>query len=276
VVAHEQFLSVSVERHADVVFPAESYAEKEGTVTHPDGRLQRRRPAVGHPGEVRREWQLLVDLGTRLGLDLGRHVSAGEILAEIAEHTPLYRGLTLDEIGGRGVRWPERDDSLRAATGVVGTLAFGEPAEPQGAPRPTESSLRLDTTPDLWASWETDRSPSLRFLRPDQELILSPVDAERLGIVSGEPVEVASNGSAVQAAVRVRESAKRGTCYLVEGTVEDNPNLLTDGFPLLVTIRPSASKPAAGSEQTPSAGKPAAGSEQMPSAGKPADGFGAG
>ena len=57
VVAHEQFLGESAARHADVVFPAESYAEKEGTVTHPDGRLQRLRPAVGHPGGVRAEWQ---------------------------------------------------------------------------------------------------------------------------------------------------------------------------------------------------------------------------
>ena len=81
VIAHDQFLSASADRHADVVFPAESYAEKEGTVTHPDGRVQRVRPAVGHSGEVRAEWQLLVDLGERLGLDLGRHVSAGAILA---------------------------------------------------------------------------------------------------------------------------------------------------------------------------------------------------
>jgi predicted molibdopterin-dependent oxidoreductase YjgC len=259
VVAHEQFLSGSVERYADVVFPAEAYAEKEGTVTHPDGRVQRLRPAVGHPGEVRSECQLLVERGTRLGLDLGRHVSAGEIFAEIAERSPLYRGLTLDEIGGRGVRWQERDESLRAATDVLGALAFGEPAEPQGAPRPRDNSLRLDTAPDLWASWETDRAPSLRFLRPAQELILSPVDAERLGVATGEPVRVASNGSAVEAAVRVRESAKRGTCYLIEGTVEDNPNLLTDGVPLLVNISPAAGKPGAGSEQTPSAGKPADG-----------------
>jgi NADH-quinone oxidoreductase subunit G len=216
--------------------------------------VQRLRPAVGHPGEVRSEWRLLVELGTRLGLDLGRHVTAGEVFSEIAEHSPLYRGMTLDEIGGRGVRWQERDESLRAAAGVLGALAFGDPAEPQGSPRPTDGSLRLDTARDLWASWETDRSPSLRFLRPAQELILSPVDAERLGVASGEPVRVTSNGSAVEAAVRVRESAKRGTCYLIEGTADDNPNLLTDGSPLLVDI---AKKPP----------------ERMPSAGKPADGF---
>ena len=63
VVAHEQFLGESAARHADVVFPAESYAEKEGTVTHPDGRLQRLRPAVGHPGERAGRMEVLVELG---------------------------------------------------------------------------------------------------------------------------------------------------------------------------------------------------------------------
>ena len=75
--AHEQFRTESVERHADVVFPAESYAEKEGTVTHPDGRLQRLRPAIGRPGEVRQEWQVLAEIGRRLGLELPDYVAAG-------------------------------------------------------------------------------------------------------------------------------------------------------------------------------------------------------
>ena len=55
VVAHAQFLTDGVREHATVVFPAESYAEKEGTLTHPDGRVQRLRPAIGHPGETRAE-----------------------------------------------------------------------------------------------------------------------------------------------------------------------------------------------------------------------------
>jgi NADH-quinone oxidoreductase subunit G len=89
VVAHDQFVTESLERHADVVFPAESYAEKEGTVTHPDGRLQRLRPAIGHPGDVRMEWQVLVELGRRLGLELP-HLTAGMIWQEISERVPFY------------------------------------------------------------------------------------------------------------------------------------------------------------------------------------------
>jgi NADH-quinone oxidoreductase subunit G len=274
VIAHEQFLGPSAERHADVVFPAEAYAEKEGTVTHPDGRIQRLRPAVGHPGEVRIEWQVLVELGSRLGLDLEKHVSAGFVLADIAQASPVYRGVTLDEIGGRGVRWQERE-AAHAAAETLGSLAFSDPSEPAPTPDTGDRGLRLVTVPNLWASWVTDHAPSLRFLRPNQELLVSPIDAERLGLVRGEVVDVASNGTVIDAQVRAQESVKRGTCHLTEGTTEKNANALErDAGPVVVEIRPST-----GSEQLPPAGKPADGfraGEQLPSAGKPADGFRAG
>jgi NADH-quinone oxidoreductase subunit G len=107
VVAHASCLTDGVREHADVVFPAESYAEKEGTVTHPDGRLQRLRAAVAHPGQTRPEWSLIVDLAARLGLDLG--VLTGQMASQqLFDAVPFYNGLTLEEIGGRGVRWQER------------------------------------------------------------------------------------------------------------------------------------------------------------------------
>jgi NADH-quinone oxidoreductase subunit G len=107
VVAHAAFLTDGIREHANVVFPAESYAEKEGTVTHPDGRLQRLRPAVAHPGQTRAEWALIVELAARLGLDIealnGRMASQ-----QLFDAVPFYGGLTLEEIGGRGVRWQDR------------------------------------------------------------------------------------------------------------------------------------------------------------------------
>jgi NADH-quinone oxidoreductase subunit G len=107
VVAHAAFLTDGIREHADVVFPAESYAEKEGTVTHPDGRIQRLRPAVAHRGEIRAEWRLIVELAASLGFDLG--VSTGGGASEqLFEAVPFYAGLTLEEIGGKGVRWQDR------------------------------------------------------------------------------------------------------------------------------------------------------------------------
>jgi NADH-quinone oxidoreductase subunit G len=122
VVAHATFLTEGLREHADVVFPAEAYAEKEGTIVHPDGRLQRLRPAVGRMGEfgsTRAGWQVLVEVALRLGLELD--VATGSMASQqLFDAIPFYEGLTLEEIGGRGVRWQERDaaDSVPGGTRV--------------------------------------------------------------------------------------------------------------------------------------------------------------
>ncbi len=113
VIAHATFLTDGLRAHADVVFPAEAYPEKEGVLVHPDGRLQRLRPAVRHPGSVRAGWQVLADVAERLGLDLGV-LSGGMASQQLFDAVPFYAGLTVDEIGGRGVRWQERERAVPA------------------------------------------------------------------------------------------------------------------------------------------------------------------
>ena len=117
-------------------------------------------------------------------------------------------------------------------------------ASREGTPPPSNGTLRLDTAPDLWASADIEHSPSLEFLLPKQVLILNPADADRLGLGPDELVRVGSNGHAVEAAVRIREAARRGTAYLLEGTAEDNPNALVNGGPVLVEVE----KPPSGEE----------------------------
>jgi NADH-quinone oxidoreductase subunit G len=74
VVAHAHFLTDALREHADVVFPAEAYPEKEGTITHPDGTVQRLRRAVRHLGEIRDERAVLAELSARVGERLGTAV----------------------------------------------------------------------------------------------------------------------------------------------------------------------------------------------------------
>ncbi|HEU0249471.1 MAG TPA: NADH-quinone oxidoreductase subunit NuoG [Solirubrobacteraceae bacterium] len=76
IVAHAAFLTDALREQADIVFPAEAYPEKEGTVTHPDGTVQRVRRAVRHLGEIRDESQLLGELSERVAARVGLAVSA--------------------------------------------------------------------------------------------------------------------------------------------------------------------------------------------------------
>jgi NADH-quinone oxidoreductase subunit G len=107
VVAHATLLTDGVRRHANVVFPAPAYAEKEGTIVHPDGRIQRLRPAVARPGATRASHRVIADLSSRIGLDL--EVLTGAMASrQLFDAVPFYAGLTLEEIGGKGVRWQDR------------------------------------------------------------------------------------------------------------------------------------------------------------------------
>ncbi len=144
VIAHAAFLTEGIHEHANVVFPAETYAEKEGTVTHPDGRLQRVRQAVAHGGSRRAEWRVIAELSSRLGCDLG--VEGGKSASQqLFDAVPFYAGLTLEEIGGRGVRWQERP---QARAGVGG--ASGQDSASEDEVR-TEAASGERTPPDAQA-----------------------------------------------------------------------------------------------------------------------------
>ncbi len=162
IVAHASFLTEAIREHATVVFPAETYAEKEGTIVHPDGRLQRLRPAIARPGAVRAEWQVLVELALRLGLDLD--VSSGAMASQrLFEAVPFYAGLTLDEIGGRGARWQER----AAAAAFPPPATAQAPEGPSAAPvQPPEDAADLAGWRSVWDAPEVEHSPALAFLSP--------------------------------------------------------------------------------------------------------------
>ncbi|HSI79780.1 MAG TPA: NADH-quinone oxidoreductase subunit NuoG [Solirubrobacterales bacterium] len=237
---------------ADVILPAESYAEKEGTVTHPDGRLQRLRPSIPHPGDVRPGWQWLVELSARLGDETGID-SAHDALRALADNVPYYAGVTHEEIGAQGIRWQERQhvngDSAGAGDDGEYTAAFSAPrpgaagAAPAGGTQRTRTDrdfvaspgeepaggaggLRLGTYRSLWSGEVPERNPALRFLSPHQTLEVAPADAELLGIGDGDEVEVRSNGTSVRARVALRERVRPGAAFLIEGTADQNANAL--------------------------------------------------
>ncbi len=220
--------------HADVFLPGETHAEKEGTVTHPDGRLQRLRPSVPHPGATRHGWQWLAELAARLGHETGID-SAPEALAAIAADVPFYAGLTHEEIGGTGVRWQEREAASALRESSVDFVSPQATKSTLDGGAGANGGLRLGTYRDLWAAEVTERSPALRFLLPSQTLELSLTDSERLGIRQGEEVHVRSNGHSVTARVAVRERMRPGAAFLIEGLAEQGANQLIGSETVEVT-----------------------------------------
>jgi NADH-quinone oxidoreductase subunit G len=227
VVAHASVLTEGLREHATVIFPAESHAEKEGTVVHPDGRLQRLRIAIAHPDEVRPGWAVLAELASHAGVDIEARRSA-DVFADLVAAVPFYAGLTLEEIGGRGVRWPDREAAAVATPADEDTSAA--PSFPRAEPvLPNEGELRLGTYRPIWAAPECEISPALHFLIPRQQLELSPSDAEWLGIAHGDEVTVGQNGTRINAKAFVRSAVPAGSAFLAEGiSGEQSANALTE------------------------------------------------
>ena len=222
VVAHASLLTDGLREHADVIFPAEAYAEKEGTLVHPDGRIQRLRQAIGRPAGTRMEWQVIAEIAERVGLDLGV-LTGGMASQQLFAAVPFYAGLSLDAIGGQGLRWPETVAAAGLPAGTPGPFDV----EPARRPEREDGALRLGTYHSVWAAPEVEASPALEFLAARQRAELSPEDAARLGIVSGQRVTVSGDGAAVEAEASVRAAVPPGTVFLEEGTAENPANALT-------------------------------------------------
>ena len=241
---------------ADVVFPLETHAEKDGTVTHPDGRLQRVRPSAGRPGDIRPNIAVLSELSSALGVDTGID-SQLTAFAALRDAIPFYTSIDDSDIGGQGIRWQDTPSasSLPSVTADVGSPSERFAEEGGGAPDapavspsfdevPSEeglpaaaASLALGTYRDLRAGPITELNPPLKFLQPRQRLEISPSDAEQLDLKSGEKVSVGQNGTAVEAEVQIKERVPEGVVFLAEGTAEDNANGLLNGGPVRVQIQ---------------------------------------
>ncbi|HVW47732.1 MAG TPA: molybdopterin-dependent oxidoreductase, partial [Solirubrobacterales bacterium] len=238
VVAFSTFATATAAK-ADVLFPLETHAEKDGTVTHPDGRLQRVRPAAGRPGDIRPGWQMLASLSLALGHDTGV-TSQPTAFAALTSAVPFYASITDEKIGGRGIRWQETEgaSALPQVGGLEGsaTTSVANPSAPEG--------LALGTYRDLWAGPITELNPPLKFLKPSQHLELSPEDAARLSLATGDKVRVTQGEHGLEATVQIRERTPEGVCFLAEGVAPANANALRNGRQVRVQIEKLAEVPA--------------------------------
>ncbi len=223
---------------ADVVLPLETHAEKDGTLTHPDGRLQRVRPSAGRPGVIQSNLTVLAELGQALGLELP--FSQPLAFAALTEAVPFYASITEETIGGQGIRWQE----TASASALPGAAASPAPdaGTPSSRARPSEgepksgTGLALGTYRDLWAGPVTELNPPLGFLKPGQRLEMSPVDAHRLELSQGDAVRVSQGDSSVEAEVLVKERVSPGVVFLAEGVEGANANALLNGGAVTVQV----------------------------------------
>jgi len=222
---------------ADVVLPAASFAEKEGTFTSTERRVQRVRKALEPPGEARADWEIIAEISARLGYPM-TYPSSAEVMDEIAELTPIYGGVCYDRLNNGGLQWPcwNREHpgtaTLHEGTFTRGRGKFHVVQDRPPAELPSSAYPLLLTTGRILEHWHTGsmshRSQVLELLVPASRVEISPVDADQLGIVEGDSVSLTSRRGRIRTTVKTTNRVKPGQVFMPFHWREAPANLLTN------------------------------------------------
>jgi formate dehydrogenase major subunit len=222
---------------ADVVLPSACFAEKEGTFTNTERRVQLLRKAVDAPGEAKPDWQILSELATTMGYSM-TYSSAEDIMAEINGLTPSYAGITYDRIQEEGIQWPcpntehpgtryLHKDQFTRGRGLFHAVEYIPPAE-----LPDEEYPYILSTGRVLYQYHTGtmsrRTKGLVERFPESLVEINPRDAETLGIEEGNSIRVTSRRGSVQAKATVTERSPEGTVFMNFHFNEAAVNLLTN------------------------------------------------
>ena len=234
-VVQDIFLTETAEM-ADVVLPAASFAEKDGTVTNTERRVQRIRKALEPVGESREDAHILCDLAGRMGHPMD-YASAAEILDEIASVTPSYGGMHYDRLEGDGLQWPCLDhdhpgtpylhkDKFARGLGKFHAVEYIEPDEQVD----DEYPLVLTTGRVLYHyhTVMTRKVPGLNALSPEGTVEIHLEDAAHLGIENGALAKVSSRRGSIVARAEVSDTPPAGTVFTTFHFAEAAANLLTN------------------------------------------------
>ncbi|MEX0703620.1 MAG: formate dehydrogenase subunit alpha [Planctomycetales bacterium] len=237
-VVQDIFLTETAE-FADVVLPAASYFEKDGTYTNTDRRVQLGRKVLEPPGEARADWRIICDLANRLGLAMD-YESPAEIFDEFAALTESYRGLSHANLGRDGKLWPCPDPERGDGAAILFDDAFPT-ADGRGkfVPCPWKPADELPddsypfvlNTGRVLEHWHTGsmtrRSYALSAIAPRAFAAMNPGDLERLGIAPGETIRVASRRGEIELEVRADDAIEPGGIFIPFHYREAAANILT-------------------------------------------------
>ncbi|WP_137285642.1 molybdopterin-dependent oxidoreductase [Halorussus salinisoli] len=239
-VVQELFMTETAE-HADVVLPAASMAEKYGTVTNTERRVQLVRPAVESPDEARTDAAILQDLAGRFGFDW-EYGSPADVMDEINDLTPIYGGVTYDRLEEKedGLQWPCWDEDHPGTPYLYDEefnfddgLARFVPSElpDDRLPAGTESYPFTLTTGRVLYHWHTGSmtrrvETSMRHV-PESFVTIHPEAAERLGIEDGEYVRVESEQGDIVVKANVEETSEPDVLFVPMHFVHGAVNKLT-------------------------------------------------
>ncbi len=236
-VVQDIFLNETAQK-ADVVLPAASFAEKNGTFVNTERRVQRVRKVIEPVGEAKPDWWIISAIANEMGAEGFAYNSAADIFREISAVTPSYAGITYERLEHGGIQWPCPAED-HPGTPVLHTEKFNTPSgKGKLMPlsyRPSEDCcdfdfpLILTTERSLYQfhSTMTRYSEGLDELSGGEHIKINPADAERMGIADGDLVKVKSRRGELEVKARITRRSQPGVAALSFHFAECPTNLLT-------------------------------------------------
>jgi formate dehydrogenase major subunit len=234
-VVQDIFLTETAE-YADVILPATTFAEKTGTYTNTDSRVQLARKAIESPGQVRVDWHIIADLATRMGYPMS-YATEEDIWQEIVSLTPVFGGITYARLQQEGLPWPcPTPEHLGVPIRFTEDFPRGKgkfvPAEFAPAKElPDDEYPLVLNTGRVLQHWHTGtmtrRAKALDEMAPEALLEMTPDDMAALGIADGDMVRVISRRGEVVVKAISSHKPSRGSVFLPFHFKEAAANLLT-------------------------------------------------
>ncbi len=234
---NELFLSDTAQ-YADVILPAASFAEKEGTFTNTERRVERIRKAIEPVGEARADWEIICEIATRCGYKGMSYSHPSEIMDEIARLTPIYGGISYERLEPFGLQWPcpSKDHPgtmyLHKGKFTKGKGSFMPCVYVAPDELPDEEySFALSTGRVYWhyhTGTMTRRTSTLDREVPAAYIEMNPQDAERLKVQNGERVRVSSRRGEIEIPIKVTEKVKEDSVFIPFHFREAAANVLTN------------------------------------------------
>jgi formate dehydrogenase alpha subunit len=236
-VVQDIFLSETAE-FADVVLPAASFAEKDGTFTNTERRVQRVRKAIEPIGDSKPDWWIICQVAQRLGAKGFDYSHPSAIMEEIRNLTPSYGGISYQRLENGGLQWPCPTDD-HPGTPVLHTNIFVRgkgkfiPLKytPPGEMPDKDYPLILTTGRSLYhfhTGTMTRKANVLNVMKPEGMAEISPRDASQLGIAEGDKVRVSSRRGQVITKAKVTEALPPGVVFMTFHFAESAANILTN------------------------------------------------
>jgi formate dehydrogenase major subunit len=221
-----------------VVLPASSYAERDGTYTNTERRVQLTEPVVPPPGQARRDWEIICDVATAVGYPMA-YASTAEIHDEMRRLTPSYAGISHARLqAGASLHWPcpaedhpgtpiLHQDSFTRGRGQFHPAEYQPPAEV-----PDDEFPMVLTTGRMLEHYHTGtmtrRSAGLDGLVPGPFVEVSDSDAMEMGVKDGDPVRVTSRRGSIVLPARVGSRVDTGVVFIPFHFQEAAANVLTN------------------------------------------------